>query len=156
MRFTIFMDSISILMITPGCMRQREGEYTRMNVSEYIKRADALDMFDIASSEDELLSLIKNLPAADVRDNVRGEWKDEHLLIAEIITDYIASCQWLSKKDQETLAHFRYDYCCIDSAIGEHRCAVRIERSPQSGLKSIVCDTCLQPEIYDLNIKKAS
>ena len=44
-----------------------------MNVSDYIKRADALDMFDIASSEDELLSLIKNLPAADVLKNVQGE-----------------------------------------------------------------------------------
>ena len=78
----------------------------------------------------------------------------EQVLIAEIITDYIASCQWLSIRDKETLAHFRNDYCCINSAIGEHRCAVRIERSPQSGLKPIVCDTCLQPEIYDLNIKK--
>lgn len=44
-------------------------------MNDYIKREDALDMFDIASSEDELLSLINNLPAADVRKNVQGEWK---------------------------------------------------------------------------------
>lgn len=120
----------------------------------YINREDLLRNTHTGMSAIELMQAIIDAPVADVRENVRGKWEDEQILIAEIITDYIASCKWLSIRDQETLAHFRNDYCCINSAIGEHRCAVRIERSPQSGLKPIVCDTCLQSEIYDLNIKK--
>lgn len=79
---------------------------------------------------------------------------NEQLLLAETITEYIKSQDWLNTRDQRTLAHLRNDACCVDSPIGEHRCNVQIIRSVQSGLKPIDCDTCLQDEIYDLNMKK--
>lgn len=78
---------------------------------------------------------------------------NEHLYIAETITDFIRSSDWLNTRDIRTLAQFRDAAVCVDSPIGEYRCQVEILFSPQSGRKPICVDTCLQHEIHELIFK---
>jgi len=78
---------------------------------------------------------------------------NEQLNLAETITEYLRSQSWLSHRDAQTLAYLRNDAVCIDSPIGEYRCAVEIQFSPQSGREPICVDTCLQHEIHDLIFK---
>lgn len=75
---------------------------------------------------------------------------NEQLFLAETITDYIRTQDFLNERDMRTLAHLRNDAVCVDSPIGEYRCYVEIHHSPQSGIDSLCVDTCLQHEICEL------
>lgn len=79
--------------------------------------------------------------------------KNEQLNLAETVTDFIRSSNWLNTRDQRTLAQLRDTAVCVDSPIGEYRCQVEIHFSPQSGRKPICVDTCLQHEIHELIFK---
>lgn len=75
---------------------------------------------------------------------------NEQLNLAETVTEYIRSQNWLSVRDVRTLAHLRNDAVCVDSPVGEYRCQVEIQFSTQSGREPICVDTCLQHEIHEL------
>lgn len=77
---------------------------------------------------------------------------NEQLIIAETITDYIRSADWLNERDLRTLAQLRDSTVCVDSPIGGYRCYVKIVESRGPGYEpTIICvDTCLQHEIYEL------
>ena len=79
--------------------------------------------------------------------------RNEQLVIAETVTDFIRSSNWLNTRDQRTLAQFREVAACVDSPIGEYKCYVLIYFSPQSGRKPIAVDTCLQHEVHELICK---
>ncbi len=79
--------------------------------------------------------------------------KDEQLNLAETITDFIRSSNWLNTRDKRTLAQLRDAAVCVDSPIGEYRCYVKIYFSPQSQKNPIAVDTCLQHEIHELIFK---
>jgi hypothetical protein len=79
--------------------------------------------------------------------------KDEQLNLAETVTEFIRSSDWLNTRDIRTLAQFRDAAVCVDSPIGEYRCQVEIRFSPQSGREPICVDTCLQHEIHELIFK---
>lgn len=78
---------------------------------------------------------------------------NEQLNLAETITDFIRSSNWLNTRGQRTLAQLRDTAVCVDSPIGEYRCQVEIMFSPQSGREPICVDTCLQHEIHELIFK---
>lgn len=75
---------------------------------------------------------------------------NEQLYLAETVTDYLSSQDWLNTFDKQTLAWIRFDSVCKDSPIGEYKCYTEIKFSQQSGINPICVDTCLQPEIYEL------
>ena len=79
---------------------------------------------------------------------------NEQLYLAESVADFIREADWLNTRDKRTLAQFREKMVCLDSPIGDYKCAVEIKYTPQSGIESICCDTCLKDEIYDLNRKQ--
>ena len=78
---------------------------------------------------------------------------NEQLNLAETVTEFIRSSDWLNTRDQRTLAQLRDTAVCVDSPIGEYRCQVEICFSPQSGREPICVDTCLQHEIHELIVK---
>lgn len=78
---------------------------------------------------------------------------NEQLNLAETVTDFIRSSNWLNTRDQRTLAQLRDTAVCVDSPIGEYRCQVEIMFSQQSGREPICVDTCLQYEIHELIFK---
>ena len=78
---------------------------------------------------------------------------NEQLNLAETITEFIRSSDWLNTRDERTLAQLRDAAVCVDSPIGEYRCYVEIRFSPQSGREPIFVDTCLQHEIHELIVK---
>ena len=79
---------------------------------------------------------------------------EEQIIIGEAVAEYIIKNKSrLSAQDMRALSYFRESAVCVDSPIGEYRCAVEIRYSPQSGKKPIYCDTCLQDEVYNLNKK---
>lgn len=79
---------------------------------------------------------------------------EEQIIIGEAVAEYIIKNKSrLSAQDMRALSYFRESAVCVDSPIGEYRCAVEIRYSPQSGKKPICCDTCLQYEVYNLNKK---
>ena len=82
-----------------------------------------------------------------------GTLTNEQLFLAETITDFIRSSNWLTTRDQRTLAQLRDTAVCVDSPIGEYRCQVEINFSSQSGREPICVDTCLQHEMHELIFK---
>lgn len=70
---------------------------------------------------------------------------------AELICDLVNK-KWdeLSKYMREALLVSRRIVMCNQSNIGEYKCSVPIICSPQSGIKSIAVDLCLQDEVFDL------
>lgn len=78
---------------------------------------------------------------------------NEQLFLAEAVADFLANSDYLTERDMRTVSTLRHDYVCKDSPIGECKCYVEIKSTPQSGIKSICVDTCLQDEVYNL-IKK--
>ena len=75
------------------------------------------------------------------------------LIIAETVTDYIAS-EELTEEAKHVLAEYRRKTVCAHSKIGEYKCYVPIRFSAQSGHCDICVDTCLQDEVFNLIRKR--
>lgn len=68
---------------------------------------------------------------------------NEQLYLAECVTDYLATQDWLNNFDKFTLASLRDDFVCKKSEIGAYECCVKTAHG-------YCCDTCLQSELHDL------
>lgn len=73
----------------------------------------------------------------------------ENIECAELICDILGEHE-LSENEIEALCFARRKVMCDESKIGEYKCQVPIIFSPQSGMKEICVDTCLQSEVFNL------
>lgn len=68
---------------------------------------------------------------------------NEQLYLAECVTDYLSTHDWLNNFDKLTLASLRADFVCKKSEIGAYECCVKTAHG-------YCCDTCLQSELHEL------
>lgn len=68
---------------------------------------------------------------------------NEQFYLAECVTDYLATQDWLNSFDKLTLAALRDDVVCKKSEIGAYKCCVKTAHG-------YCCDTCLQDELHKL------
>ena len=76
----------------------------------------------------------------------------DNITSAELISDLLSFAEQLNLNNdmQEALCKARYETMCKHSPVQEHKCQVGVHFMPQSQMKPIYVDACLQCEIQDL------
>lgn len=85
-------------------------------MTDYIKREDAINAIDVDNVHrgiiDALHSLIREIPAADVRENVHGEWQAKPLDRFRKFEIKCSACGWSGIENYDSYVDIsEFEYC---------------------------------------------